>query len=76
MRGTGNMILLTATSANAVMALTDNTAGTQNKLDLRVASAGDTERFNFVGAEIHVANGLTVTMTNATATIILKKAGG
>ena len=70
------MILLTATAANAIMVITDNSSPVQNKFNLRLATSGDTKRFNFVGAEVHISQGLRVDLTNATATIILKKSGG
>lgn len=69
------MILLTATSANAVLVLQDSNS--QIKFDLRNADAGTTERFNFVGAEIGINSGLKVTtLTNCNATIVLGKVGG
>ena len=63
-------VILTATAANAVLALT-NSAGTVNKLNLRVPTSGDTVHFDFAQSPIHFPAGIAVgTLTNAIATLI------
>ena len=65
-------VVLTATSANAVLELADS-AGTTKKLNLRVATSGESRHFNFSEASIYFPNGIKVaTLTNAIATVLYK----
>jgi len=64
-------VIVTATGASAVVALTDS--GTV-KLNLRVATSGATEFFDFSEAPIVFANSIRpTTLTNAIATVIIRE---
>lgn len=68
-------IVITATSANAVLVLEDTQTGSK-KLDLRVADSGASQKFSFEHAAIYFTGGITVTtVTNAVATIVTKNKG-
>lgn len=70
-------VVLTASSANAVILLTDAGSGTRSKIDLRVATAGTTQVFDFSEVPLVFSNGVRVgTLTNAVATIVYTKGGG
>lgn len=70
-------VTITATSANAILVLGDIQASAQNKLELRVAAAGTTEQFSFEQTPVLFPNGIRVlTLTNCTATCIIKNVGG
>ena len=63
-------VLLTATSASARIVLEDVTTG-NIKLDLRVATSGDSKFFDLSRTPINFPNGISpATVTNAVATII------
>lgn len=63
-------ILVTATSASAVLVLQD-ASGSTNKLDLRVATSGDSKFFDFSSAPITFPNGIKAsTVTNAKCAVI------
>ncbi len=63
-------VVVTATNTNAVVAIADS-AGTTAKLNLRVATSGTTEFFNFADTPILFPNGVNVTtLTNAIVTVI------
>ncbi len=63
-------VLVTATGANAVVAIADS-AGTTAKLNLRVATSGECTHFDFALIPILFPNGVKVTtLTNAIATVI------
>lgn len=62
-------VILTATSANAVLELADKNGNVLMILD--VASSGSTEHFDFTSAPLFFSLGLKVqTLTNAKATIV------
>ncbi len=64
-------ILLTATGANAVAVLQDDSSTPVTKMDIRVAASGSTESFDFSAKPIVFPNGLRVsTLTNALLTFI------
>lgn len=71
-------IIVTATAANGRIVLADLGNGTaQTKLDLRVATSGDSEAFPFDAYPVLFPNGIrVVTLSNAVATLVLTKAGG
>ena len=63
-------VLLTATSANARIVLSDPTTGNA-LLDLRLSTAGETRLFDLARGPISFRNGIRVaTLTNAVATLI------
>jgi hypothetical protein len=63
--------VLTATSANAVAAIQDS--GSTDKLNLRVATSGETKHFDFSSAPLSFQKGVKVsTLTNAILTVIYK----
>ena len=69
-------ITLTATAANAVLLL-KNYADSRSKIDLRVATSGATEFFNFAETPLVFPDGIYVkTLTNAIATLIYNNSGG
>lgn len=69
-------ITLVSTSANAILSLRDVTTGI-NKLELRLASAGDTLVVDYENSQILFPNGINPnTVTNAKATIILEETRG
>lgn len=68
-------VLITATAANAIVAICDPD-GTSLKLNLRVVASGSTEQFVFL-SPIHFPNGIRcLTLTNAIATIIYTRSRG
>jgi hypothetical protein len=63
-------VVVTATAANAIVAIGDE-AGTTDKLNLRVATSGASQVFDFSSTPIYFPNGVKVTtLTNAIATVI------
>lgn len=63
-------VVLTATSANAIIVLQDRVTS-DKKLDLRVATSGSTVVFPFADFPVSFPNGIKVsTLTNAVATLI------
>lgn len=63
-------IIVTATSANAVVVFQGDT-GSANRLDLRVATSGATQDFDFSARPISFPKGIKVsTLTNAIVTVI------
>lgn len=64
-------IVVTATSANAVVVLQDS--GTSaNMLPLRVAVSGSSQTFDFSASPVHFPNGVVAsTLTNGVAALIL-----
>lgn len=63
-------IVVTATSANAVVVLADPSNGNK-KFDLRVAAAGTSQLFRFESDPVRFPNGIRVqTLTNAVVTIV------
>jgi hypothetical protein len=67
-------VTLTATSASAVLLLRDLTTAA-NKADLRVATSGATEVFDFSDNPMRFPNGIVVqTLTNCVATCHLARA--
>jgi hypothetical protein len=63
-------VIVTATAASAILALADS-GGTDNQLNLRVATSGETVHFDFSAAPIVFPNGIkAVTVTNAICTLI------
>jgi len=70
-------IIVTATSASAVLLLTDTASGNPKKLNLRVADANSTQVFDFSNSPIVFPNGVRVeTLTNAVATVVYTTSGG
>lgn len=68
-------VIVTATSASAVLVLQDTTT-TITKCDLRVATSGATQVFDFSDNPIIFPNGVKPsTRTNAVATLVLKSRG-
>lgn len=67
-------VILTATSANAVIVLSDH-AGTTKKLELRVAASGESRSFELPVPMIF-PNGINVTtLTNCVATLVYNGVG-
>lgn len=68
-------ITITPTAASAVLALDDNAAaGDVTKLDLRVATDGDSKMFDFSRKPIVFPNGINVqTVTNCNAMLVLDR---
>lgn len=63
-------VVVTATSANAIIELQDRETGAK-KLNLRVATSGSTQVFDFADFPVAFPNGIKVsTLTNAVATLI------
>lgn len=63
-------VIVTATAASAIVAIGDS-AGTTAKLNLRVATSGASQFFDFSTSPILFPNGVNVTtLTNAIATVI------
>lgn len=70
-------VIVTATAASGRIVIQDNASSPQNKMDLRVATSGQSQLFSLVGSEVSFTNGLRIgTLTNAVATIILTSNGG
>lgn len=71
-------VIVTATAASAILKLEDPSITVNNiKLDLRVATSGATQVFDFSTTPVVFPNGVAVdTITNATAMVVLKSAGG
>ena len=69
-------VIVTATSANAVVALGDQVTGA-NKLNLRVPTAGSSVMFDFSRIPARFPNSIQVqTLTNAIATLVMTRQGG
>lgn len=69
-------ITVTATSANAILNLQDVTTGA-NKINLRVATSGTTEVFDFSDDPLLFPNGISPnTVTNCNATCVISEARG
>ncbi len=67
-------IFITATAANGICELVDNTANEVKKLDLRVEISGRTEFFDLALTPVVFPNGIRVkTLTNAIATILVQE---
>ena len=65
-------VIVTATAANAVLVLADSSVGT--KLDLRVATSGETKCFDFSDVPVTFSTSIRpTTLTNALATVVLKE---
>ena len=63
-------VIVTATSANAVLVLQDVATST-NKLNLRVATSGESKQFDFALFPLRFEGGVKVTtLTNALVTLI------
>lgn len=70
-------IVLTSTAANAVLVLTDNAGSPVNKCDLRVATSGESQFFDFSISPLWFPSGLKVgTLTNAKAMIVYTNGNG
>ena len=64
-------IVVTATAANGRLVLKDPATTPANKLDLRVATSGDSVLFDFNLIPVLFPNGLSATtLTNAVATVV------
>lgn len=69
-------VVVTASSANAVIVLKDISTG-NIKLDLRVPTSGETKFFEFRNSAVLFPNGISPsTVTNGVATIILDESRG
>lgn len=67
-------IVLTATGANAILILSDVTTANK-KIELRVATSGTTEYFDFSENPLVFPNGVNPsTVTNAVATLVIMEA--
>lgn len=63
-------VVLIATAANAVLVLRDYD-GTVTKLELRLATSGDSQHFDFSNTPVFFPNGINATtVTNARAILI------
>lgn len=68
-------VVLTATSANAILHLEDSATG-DAKMNLRLATAGDSIQFSFSDQPIFFSGGIEVTsVTNCVATFVTKPRG-
>lgn len=67
-------IVVTATGASAVLVLEDNQTTDVKKLDLRVATDGESKIFDFSSKPLVFPNGINVeTLTNAIATLVIDR---
>jgi hypothetical protein len=67
-------VLVTATAASAVLLLADSTV---KKMDLRVATSGASQFFDFSSSPVRFNTSIRpTTLTNAVATIIIKDSQG
>ena len=65
-------IIVTATSANAIVALSDAST-TALKMELRVATSGVSTQFDFSDANVIFPTGVNVTtLTNAKVSLVIK----
>ncbi len=63
--------LVTATAASAVVVITDNAASPKNKLNLKLATDGETKQFDFSDSPLSFPAGLRVgTLTNAILMVV------
>lgn len=70
-------IIVTATASNGRIVLGDVGANPDIKLDLRVATSGESRIFSFPEKPINFPNGIrAITVTNAVATVIVSNPGG
>jgi len=68
-------VIVTATSANAVLVLQDNTQSI-NKIDLRVATSGESKVFDFSETPLYFPGGVKAsTVTNTNSTLVIKEVG-
>lgn len=64
-------VIVTATAANAVVVLSDNTTAAK-KMDLRVAASGTTQVFDFSFNPVQFPTGINATtLTNAVVTVVI-----
>jgi hypothetical protein len=69
-------VTVTATAASAIIVLADSSTAT-NKLDLRVATSGDSAHFDFSDSPVVFPNGIRPkTLTNALVTVIVEESRG
>jgi len=69
-------VVVTATSANAILNLQDNTTS-DNKLNLRVATSGESKFFDFADSPVLFSTGIKPsTVTNCVATVIIQETRG
>ncbi len=69
-------IVLTPTSAGAVLLLKNSLPSPQTKLDLRAATSGESKDLNLTDTPMLFENGITVsTLTNCVATIFTSETG-
>lgn len=67
-------VTVTATAASAVLNLQDNNSTTDNKINLRVATSGETKDFDFSECPLYFPTGLKPnTVTNCVATIVFQE---
>jgi hypothetical protein len=67
-------VIVTATSANAILVLSDEIAAAPVKLSLRVATSGESAQFLFGDTPIRFPNGIRpTTVTNCVATVIIEE---
>jgi hypothetical protein len=67
-------VIVTATAASAVVVIQDS-AGSNTKLDLRVATSGESKHFDFSHSPISFPKGINVsTLTNAKCMVIYESA--
>jgi hypothetical protein len=70
-------VVVTATAANGRIVLSDEQGTPPTKLDLRVATSGDSKHFDFCESPVAFPNGIRpVTLTNAVVTVIIEEARG
>jgi len=70
-------IILVATGATAVMRLEDNQSSTVDKIEVRLATSGESMHFDFSTVPLLFPKGINVTIvTNCTATLILRETQG
>lgn len=68
-------IVMVSTGANAILVLSDSSTGTK-KIELRLATSGETLHIPLDAGPIHFPNGIRpTTVTNCRATVILAKPG-
>lgn len=67
-------VTVSATAASAQVVLADASSGSPKKLDLRVATSGESKHFDFSESPILFPNGIRpLTLTNAVATVIIRE---
>lgn len=69
-------VVITPTSANAILKLQDNSSTAQDLVEFRAATSGDSKTFDFSRKPIVFPNGIKVaTVTNCNAAVVVEGGG-